>query len=233
MFRHGHALHRPGSRPRRAQDPAATLAVALLASALSLLQPVSAIAQNPGGIWGSTLSREEREEINIVLTCDDCAPDVIPGIADLGWRAIPRLEGALEGPHSSRVEVVRQNASHAYSLIRSPAIDSAQFAETAVSAYRDAYQARAAIALARIAERNTVPGCFLRQLWPPVTCWEQAEDALEGALNNSAAYSPPVLAVINEQYTVIQNQGHWWTGYKIFGVTLGVVAATVIVLLAS
>ena len=191
-----------------------------------MLFTVAAVAL-ASAFQGCSLSVQEREEINLYLTCDDCAPEVSSEVVDLGWRAMPRIEGALIGPHSSRVEIVGQNAGQAHSLIPSSAIDSSQFAEAAVSAYTDAYQARAAIALGEIAERNTAPGCFFRQLWPPVTCWEQARDALKDAEARASAdstwYSPAVQDVIDEQLQTIEDQGHWWTGYKIIGTAIGVV----------
>lgn len=189
-------------------------------------------------LQGCNLSMQERERINLYLTCDDCAHEVLPQVVDIGWRALPRLEGALVGPHDSRVAFVRENAGRAFTLIPSPVMDSLQFVEAAVSAYTDAYQARSAFALAEIAESETAPGCFLRQLRPPVACWEQARNALEDAevraAASSEAYSPPVRDVIQEQLQVIDDQGHWWSGTRVLGTALlAVIGATVTVALVA
>ena len=84
---------------------------------------------------------------------------------------------------------MRENAGYAYTLIKDPASDSLQnasdstlYVNAAAAAYTNAYQARAAVALAQIGGKPTLPGCFFYpsgRVSLPVTCWEEAERILE------------------------------------------------------
>ena len=152
---------------------------------------------------GCTLSGSERLEIESYLSCDDCVTWSRDSVVDMGWRAIPRLEGALVGPHTSREAFIRENAerAHRYAGLPDAGGREAAFGQAMAQAYRSSYQARAAVAITDIAARPTNVACLFRPEWPLFrTCWEQAEQALDIALADTTdRYSPNVRRVLTRE----------------------------------
>ena len=103
------------------------------------------------------LSDDERQTINDWLTCEECNAGERQAAVGVGWKAVPRLAGALqEGPSDQRLMNMNRQITASWRRLPSPRRSLQQTRDYFLDNYEAVYQARAALALGDLGRGTSI-----------------------------------------------------------------------------
>ncbi len=139
------------------------------------------------------LSDDERRTINGWLTCEECKAGERQAAVDVGWKAVPRLAGALqEGPSAQRLENMNRQITAAWRRLSSPRLSLQKTRDYYLDNYQAVYHARAALALGDLGRTGNIGAKRARRELRDAL----RRDSVERAATGTGIYREDVVLVI-------------------------------------